>query len=467
MAEAVSQDTGKKVDALHQRLSAYASELRYEDLPAEVIDAAKRSVVDTLGALVAGFDGEPCAIARKLGAQVAAARGVAVIGTGMRVPPDMAAFVNATASRYAELTDIYHWPGCAVAHPSDVVTPILAAAEHAGGDGRAFITALVLGYEVCMRLAHGVRTEAFDNTNLACLGSAAGAGKALNLSPAQMSHCLSMAAVSASVLKQVRRGEKSMFKAVAAGQAGRTGVFAALMAQAGMEGPHLPFEGTAGWCAHVAGQQFSLDTLGGAGNAFKILDARTKNRAAAGPAIASILAAEKLAPIDIAGIERIVIEAHADALARCGRGSEVWDPTTREAADHSTPYLVAVALRDGTVNLDSFDDAHLHNADLRRLMRASEMVEHAAFTAAYRSLPQQHRSRVTVYLADGRQIAAEAGGDEDDLAAPKNRAQIEAKFRDLAGGRLGRQRTDDILDLLWNLEKVGNVCDIAARFAPG
>src|SRR5580765_1244142 len=98
-------------------------------------------------------------------------------------------------------------------------------------------------------------------------------------------HAISMAVVPNGILKQVRRDSVTMFKAAAAGHAGRAGVFAAMLARAGMEGPHLPFEGKAGWCEHVARKRFALEALGGGSVPFKIMDTNIKYRPAAGTTI--------------------------------------------------------------------------------------------------------------------------------------------------------------------------------------
>src|SRR5262249_39648746 len=153
-----------------------------------------------------------------------------------------------------------------------------------------------------------------------CLAVAMGAGKLLGLSPEQVAHCISMAIVPNNVLRQVRTGHMSMFKAAASGQAARAGVFAALLARAGMEGPHLPFEGKAGWCDHVALKRFSLDTLGGNGNTFKILDTSIKLRPCGGLSISSALAAEKIGVVRSGNVKQVLVEVYAHAKERAGTG---------------------------------------------------------------------------------------------------------------------------------------------------
>ena len=137
-----------------------------------------------------------------------------------------------------------------------------------------------------------------------------------------------------------------------------------------------------------------------------------------------------------------------------------WSLESREDADHSTPYLVAAALRDGTVTLDSFRDTHLWNPELRALMQKVRAVENEQFTRLYQRLPQQNRVRVTVVTRSGQTFVGEAGCDADDLAAPKSDAQISEKFRNLSENYLGTVRVNSILERLWNLEKVTDVAII-------
>src|SRR5712691_6295012 len=114
----------KAVDTLQQRLTDYGCSLNYDGLSTEAIHAAKVRVIDTLGALIGGFFGEPCRIARNLAAQMPCPDGATVIGTRMKTTPDMAAFVNGTMARYPEMIDSYHGPGSAHGHVSEVIAPV-------------------------------------------------------------------------------------------------------------------------------------------------------------------------------------------------------------------------------------------------------------------------------------------------------------------------------------------------------
>ncbi len=457
-----STGRAKPVDRIQSQLSGYAARLRYEDLDADTIHTAKVRLIDTLGALIGGFFGEPCRAARDLAARMPQVAGSSVIGTGIVTSPDMAAFVNGTTARYVEMNDVYHWPGSSGGHPSDVLTPVLGVAEYAHSTGTQLLNAVVLAYEVYLRMSDAVRTPGFDCANFCCMGAALGAGKLLGLSEEQLAECLSMAVVPNNALNQARTGHLSMWKAVAEGQSGRAGVFAALLAQAGLRGPHAPFEGKAGWCNHVAKRAFSLETFGGSGTPFKIRDTLIKPRASCATTISSILAAEKaaakLARID--EIEKVSVEVYERAKAGMGTGEHHWNPDSRETADHSIPYVVAASLIDKRHTPASFGDTRLWDPQLRALLPKIEVVANDAFTAAYERVPVLHQTRVTIVLYGGERLVGEAGGDKGDLSQPKTDAEIADKFRALAEGALGVKRTDTALDALWHVETMPDVAQI-------
>jgi len=461
----------KTIDGIQERLTSYACALDYDGLTPEVIHAAKVRVIDTLGALFAGFSAEPCRVARNVAAEWPHPHGATVIGSRMRSTPDIAAFVNAATARCVEMNDVYQWPGSYFGHPSDVVTPVLAVAEYAHASGRELITGIVLAYEVYLRICDvfgDFASGAFENTNFSCLGIAMASCKLLRLSREQLAHGISMGVVPNNALKVSRTGQLTMWKVAAAGQAGRAGVFAALLAKAGMEGPHLPFEGKSGWCDHVALKRFSLDTMGGNGTPFKILDSSIKLRPCIGLGITSILAAEKVGPLEnIMDVKQVIIEVYQQAKQFGGTGEHRWNPESKESADHSIPYVVAAALMDGTVTLRSYDEARLWNPGLRALMQKIHVVENEEFTRLHQRLPVEHRARITVVTNGGERLVGESWkGDEDASPTPrKSDAQIVAKFTGFTEDYLGKQRSKAILNRLWHLEDLTDVAAIPPDFA--
>ena len=460
---------------LQERLTSYAGAFDYGALPDGTVGAAKARIIDTLAAAVGGFSDEPCRIARDAAQDMQTARGATVIGTRARVPPDVAAFVNGTAARSGEMNDVYHRPGSRNGHPSDVIAPLLAVAEYAGASGKDLIAAVVLAYEVYLRFADAAHNKSFDAANFCCFGAALGAGRLLGLNERQLANALSIAAVSSNALNQSRTGHLTMWKSAAAGQAGRAGVSAALLARSGMEGPHLPFEGTHGWCNHVAREPIVLEVMGGGAAPFKIDESFIKPRAACLHTLAPVLAAEKVAAAikgRIGEVDRVLVEVYRAKERSLGSedmsastGEHHWNPQTRETADHSIPYCVAATLIDGTISPRAFEPAKLRDPGVRALLRKVELSENAQFTDDYEHVPVRYRARVTAFTATGQKLAGETGGEHGDVSDPIGQADLAAKFRLFVAPTLNEAATDALLGDLWSLERSPDVSPLPIRFA--
>jgi 2-methylcitrate dehydratase len=452
----------REEDRLQQRLVEYAAAFTNQKIPPDAIDATRLRVIDTLGVLIGGFFEDGCRIAREVAADVANADGATIVGTRTKTTVDMAAFVNATTARFAEMTDTYHAHGSAGGHPSDMITPLLAVAENVHASGRDFITAVVLAYEIYLRFSDIFPNRDFDHTNFCCIGTAVGAGKLYGLAPVQLGHAVAMAAVPNVSLRQARMGHQSMWRAAASGQAGRAGVFAAQLARAGMEGASMPFEGEAGWCGHVARKALSLPEVDFSD--LKIGQSRFKYRPSSGNTIACVLAAERAAPLpDPGAVERVIVETYRKAVELSGVGEHNTNPTSRESADHSIPYLVAATLLDGTVTPRSFAAARLQNPVVRELMRKIEVVENPQLTARADHEPRYGLARVHVVLRDGKRLTGDAGAKAEG-AEPTEREQVLEKFRTLALLDLGASRVDSILVKMRALEMVDDVASIPPEF---
>jgi len=457
-----------KSDSIVDAFVRYAGSVNYESLPPAVVHATKIRVIDTFGALVGGFFGDPCRIAREVAAQMGSTNGATIVGTRERTAVDMAAFVNGVTARFVEMNDVYHWPKAGGAHPSDVIMPLIAVAEVERRSGRDLIAAIVLGYEIYLCMANSVRTPGFDFINNQSLAVAIAAGKLMDLTDEQMAQCISLVVVPNNALGQARAGHLSHWKAAASGQAARAGVFAAMLARAGMQGAVTPFEGNAGWSKVVAHGPFTLAPMAGEPGAghFRILDTIIKPRSSCATTLSSILAAEKAgaAVADARRISGINVEVYQRAV-HLGEGEHSFNPDTRETADHSIPYVVAAALMDGTVTPRSFLESRLWDPELRELVQKVHVVHNPDFTADYEKLPVEHRTRVTVSTLDGGQHVGEIRTLKGAPIDPMTDSEIEDKFRMLTGEYLGAKSSRQILDRLWSLEELADAGEIPPAFA--
>src|SRR5688500_19879361 len=176
---------------LAEQLSAYATGLRYEDLPREAVHQAKRLIVDTVGCALGGYWSRPARIARDIAATVRSSEPVTVIGSGERTSVDLATFANGVMIRFLDFNDGYTSTGES-GHPSDSIAAVLASAELRRRSGRETIAATVLAYEVFCRMCNqaDLKLLGFDHVTVGGIASTAAAARLLGLRRDEMEQAL-------------------------------------------------------------------------------------------------------------------------------------------------------------------------------------------------------------------------------------------------------------------------------------
>ncbi len=456
---------------LARQLAEYACGLSFESLDAAAVREVKRRVLDSLGCAFGGYGSEMPRIARRvaLGAQVPQPEGghtgATVWGTTARVLPALAAFANGAGVRYLDCNDTYL--SLEPAHPSDNIAAAFAAAEAVGAGGEALITAIVLAYEVQCRLcdAASIRARGWDHVTYGCFSSALAAGKLMGLDVDRLEQAVNLAGVNAAALRQTRVGQLSMWKGCAFANAARNGVFAAWLAAEGMTGPNEIFEGPMGFWNQVSGP-FSLDVsrFGGGGRPFMILDTSIKYWPVEYHAQSAVDAALQLRQEvgDPARIERLEIHSFDAAVDIIGGEPEKWRPTSRETADHSMPYCVAVALTDGEVTAAKFREERFTDPDLLALMARITIHRDAELTSRY---PAGIPNRLVVTTRDGRTLAREVTYPRGHARNPMTDAEVETKFRYWAGQVMPPEQLDRVQATVWRLEELAELSPLVEALA--
>ncbi len=448
------------MDRTTEMLSAYACGLTYEELGPEVMEQVKRTLVDTMGCAIGGYDSEPAEIARSLAEESSVRLPSRVLGTKACAAPDMAAFANGVAVRYLDCNDSYFSPGGG--HPSDMIPAVLALAGPLGCDGRSVITSVALAYEVFCRLSDEVVAGdlGWDQGIFSVIGAVCGAARVMGLSQEQTGNAISLAISPHLPLGVTRTGELSMWKGCAAASATRSAVFSALLAAKGMTGPGEPFEGRRGLWEQAVGRSVDIPEfpLGNARNSddpfritrtiFKAYPSQIHTQAPIGLALQL---REKLPADEISSIH---IETYQVAASTASSEPEKWDPKTRETADHSIPWLVASALHEGPVNPGSFTDDRIANPALRDIMSRMTLVEEPEFTNRY---PGEYNCRITITGRDGLAHVAHTAWPKGHRRNSMSDAEVEGKFRSFAGNLLSSGQCDRALETIWGLEKLPNL----------
>lgn len=430
------RDTGPPAgtDALTAEVAEFAAGLRGADLPPAVLDAARDRLLDTVGCALGGYHGEPVAVARRLAGRAAPGSGVPGWQLGRPapdLPPDLAAFLNTAAIRYLDLNDWY--PG---GHPSDCLGAHLALAGAPGVTGQRLLTAMVVSYEVFIRLtrASGLRRRGWDQGFAQGVATAAGLGNQLGLDARQIAAAVGIMATAGLPTRATRTGQLSMWKGCATAYATRNATFATLLAAGGMTGPPAGFEGRNGLWELVTGA-FRLPPFGTGEE--QLLTPRTSLKYwpvcyhLQAAAWAGLALRAQVSPAELAAVE---VDTYWETWRDTGSEPDKWDPATRETADHSLPYVLARTLVDGALDQRAFAPAGYRDPALRPLMSRIRVRVDDRIEAEF---PDRVVLRLTARTGAGATVPVEVVNPAGHADNPLTGAQLREKFDALAAPMLG------------------------------
>jgi 2-methylcitrate dehydratase len=446
---------------LAEKMGAYAATLRYEDLPPAVVHQAKRMIVDTIGCALGGYDSEPSRIAQEYAATVTSTQPATVLCTGRQTSPDLAVFANGVMIRYLDYNDGYI--GREAGHPSDSIAALISAAEIGKANGRELIVATAISYEIFCRMCDVVNFKpmGFDHTTIGAMASVLGTARLMGLTQEQITTALNLTVAANVSLYQTRIGNVSMWKGCAYANASRNAMFYAQMAARGVTGPSPVFEGRGGYFVAVTRQPFDLAPFGGKDQPFRIMDCLIK-RFPLGQYSQSVVQAALEARARIKNLDDVA-EIHVrtlhTAIEMMAGDPDKWTPHNRETADHSMPYTAGVALKYGTLDLKYFDDPYLHDPELLDFVGR---IKCSVSEEANSREPEAMLCDLDLVFKDGKREAIRVEYHRGHPKNPMSDAEIEEKFRSLAGNQLPAEQTDRLLDCLWKLDQLTDVRELIA-----
>jgi 2-methylcitrate dehydratase len=365
--------------------------------------------------------------------------------------------------RYLDFNDTYL--SKEPAHPSDNIPAALAVADAVNADGREFITAIVLAYELQCRFcdAASIRARGWDHVTYGAFSTALAAAKLMKLSAERTRHALGIAGVASPNLRQSRAGELSHWKGCAFANAARHGVYAAMLAAEGMTGPAPIFEGVFGFEKLVSGPlnpdgQFAADPSKWAGD-FMILKTSIKYWPAEYHSQSAIEAALELRPQigSVDQIESVQIESHDASVDIIGSSPEQWRPTSRETADHSLPYITAVALADGEITAKQFAEKRFTDPKLLELVAKVKVTRYAELSKKY---PQEVGNIVTIKTVSGESLSRRVDVPTGNAKRPLTDDQVVSKFHSMADDLIGRDQAAALAEIVWKLDRLPGVEDL-------
>lgn len=451
-----------------EALAGFIARAGYDDLPLELIAHGKTCILDGLGVAVAGAATDNCRVLQTyLGSMACSAGdGVHVIGTELELPPSLAALANGTAVHADDFDDTLPstnrqgYQGSV--HPTaPVLSAVLAAAQRAGSDGRALITAYHVGVETAARVSRAIGPRHFaagfhPTGTCGAIGATAGVANLLRLDVPAIRMALGIAASRAGGL---RNNFGTMTKSLHAGQAAETGVLAADLAAAGLtagqsilEGPHGLMQaygdgGETGELTDGLGEKWSMLHPG---ILLKPYPSGMRTHAAMNR-LATYL---KENPLDIASILRI----RARTLPGVFDTLRHHRPNSALEAKFSLEFCLAAVLMSGRAALAEFTDEFVLRPDVQRMTRRVEYGPfHEGEAAQY-----QYTDLATIIemdLVGGETVRIRADGAT--IRPNMSYADVTAKARACAEGRgWPSDRIDALADTIARLETIGEPSEI-------
>ncbi len=439
--------------SISRQIAEFAVRLKYDELPREVIDEAKRYLYDSVGCAYGAYHTKDVNIMRDVYREMGGKEEATLFAFGDRMPAVNATLVNSLMIRALDFNDIY-WKEDP-SHPSDIIPAAITVGEMVGASMKEVIVGIVLAYEFEQRLCEfavpGVRERKWHHATLTQFVSPIVAGKLLGLTVDQMVHAIGINGSHNHTIGCPTAGQLTMMKNTVDPMAVQSGVFAALMAKRGYTGTEKVFEGKEG-LMDVFGPAWAVEKLtGGLGERYKILECSMKafpTEALTHTHITATLKAVRNNNINYDQIESVTVTTIARACDILFDPHK-YRPESRETADHSLPYCIAAALVDKQITTQSFSEEKLKD---KRIWEVIDKIKGEASVEFEKMFPAKQPSRVVVRTKDGREYAEYLEYPKGDPREPMTMDDLQAKFNALSSKLMDSRRQKQIQEMIFSCE---------------
>lgn len=442
----------------------FITKLEFDDLPPEVVRKAKCTLLDFLAAGLAGFHKGHMGhmvldfLRRKRGIPEST-----VIGSGDGLACDDAAWANGVFAHSVELDDGYRY---GTLHPSVSVVPAaLAVGERLRVSGQELLSAMVVGYEILLRVGASINAgnshllRGFHTTSTCGpFGAAAATAKLLGLNAQETIYALSIAGLQGAGLQEMLSGNP-MIKPFQAGKASQSGVIAGFLAQLGAKGPKTILSGKRGFLGAMCDSYDPTILTNGLGENYMMLDTYTKPYPTCRhvhPSIDLALRLRSEHQVDYEDIERIAVRTYSVAIGETGA---IVCPRDEEEARFSIPYAVAVAFRTGKASIECFEAPWLRDPEVLALAQAVTVSLSQAFEEAY---PRSRGAEMLVTLRSGREVKQEIDLPKGEPETALSWDEIKGKFNECSKAILPVRNRAYVCGLVERLEVLPH-SDVVSR----
>jgi 2-methylcitrate dehydratase PrpD len=455
-----AEKSAARVTEPTQALCEFVARVRYEDLPEAVVARTEDLFLDWIASALAGKGARPVVALERFADAMGPAAGPAeILVSRKRSSPYFAALVNGAASHVVEQDDLHN---SSVLHPGTVVFPaVLALAQQTGATGKAFITAVVAGYECGVRVGEFLgrsHYKVFHTTGTAGkLAAAAGSARLLGLDARLTQHALGSAGTMAAGLWEFLR-DAADSKQLHTGTAAAHGVMAACIARDGLTGARRIFEGAQGMAAGMSSDADAGRLTDGLGTRWALAETSFKFHAScrhthpAADALLGLMQEHRLQPEDVVSVTTHVHQGALDVLG------PVTDPQSVHQSKFSMGYVLSLIALYGRAGLADFTDAGVRDPRIRAFHDRVRMVLDPEIDHAY---PKRWMGRVTVTTRDGRQLEHRIASPKGDPDNTLTRTELEEKAARLGpyAGAANAQEMKRVIARAWRLREESSVRD--------
>jgi 2-methylcitrate dehydratase len=436
-----------------EALAKYAARASFADLSAQSRKALPVHILDSIGCCIAALGAGPIEACRAQVADFGGDGPCTLIGGG-KANPIYAAFWHTALVRYIDFMDNFLAP-TETCHTADNFGVALTIADYVGGSGRDLMLAVAVSYTVQSRFVDHANfmTRGFDHTTQLAFSLNAAAGRLFAMSEPQIANAIAMAAVSDASFAVVRAKPLSQWKGLASAQSALEAMNTLFLARRGVEGPLQVIEGVNG-IDNLLHMQVRIDWdkegyEGVLESTIKKYNAMIHTQSAV-HCMVELARQNKLDPTKVVAIEADVTRMTYDFA---GGGLYGMDKVirTKEQADHSLPYLLAVALLDGDVMPAQFEPDRIAKADVQQLLKKVSVRPDQEFTELY---PAKMPAKIIVRLQDGTVIEHEVQDYPGLASRPFTWEDSVAKFDRLVAGRTDQSLSQEIKDAVRLLESI-------------
>ena len=449
-----------------QTLARFASNVSYEDLSPEVVDWAKYLCLDFAGVTLNGSGTDSATAVVKALEDVGRTGPSAIVGTNRRALPEYAAMANGTAFHSIEMDDVNNE---ASLHPGVVAFPTaLAMADIAPVTGKEFISAVVAGYDVIVRLGRALKPKehygrGFHPTGTCgAFGGAAVAARLLGLQGDDYTHALGIAgSQAAGSMEYLAQG--AWTKRLHPGWASHSGIWAALLARAGYTGPTTIFEGRDGFLSAYSGDPDPSLVLKDLGEEYLLTQTGIKPHACCrynqGPidCLLDIGQANDFQPMEIEEVKIGVLSQGMRLVAEPVDSKR--NPKSVVDMQFSMHFAAAVALSYGSASLSEYTLGVPERPEVRHIMDRVECVTDPKLDA---QTPKLFPAWAEVRTTDGRTMHSELTYPKGDPENPVTWDEMQNKFKLLSAPVISNQRQQEIMAAVDSLEQLDDVRQLAS-----